>query len=62
MTDFIKIALAIVLIVAIVAIGPLLTIWALNTLFPVLAIPYAIETWFAIVLLVGALKARITVK
>jgi len=62
MTDFIKIALAIVLIVALVAIGPLLTIWALNTLFPVLAIPYAIETWFAVVLLVGALKARITVK
>jgi hypothetical protein len=62
MTDFIKIALAIVLIVALVAIGPLLTIWALNTLFPVLSIPYAIETWFAVVLLVGALKARITVK
>ena len=62
MTDFIKIALAIVLIVALVAIGPLLTIWALNTLFPVLAIPYAIETWFAVVLLVSALKARITVK
>lgn len=27
--------------------GPLLVIWSLNTLFPVLAIPYALETWFA---------------
>ena len=31
--------------------GPLLTIWALNTLFPALAIVYTWETWAAIVLL-----------
>jgi len=31
--------------------GPLLTIWALNTLFPALAIVYTWETWTAIVLL-----------
>lgn len=31
--------------------GPLLTIWALNTLFPALAIAYNFETWCAVVLL-----------
>ena len=28
--------------------GPLVTIWALNTLFPVLAIPYTFWTWLAV--------------
>ena len=28
--------------------GPFITIWALNTLFPVLAIPYTVETYFAV--------------
>ena len=27
--------------------GPFLTLWALNTLFPVLNIPYTFETWAA---------------
>lgn len=39
-------AFAILLII----VGPLLTIWALNTLFPVLAIPYSLETWAAVIL------------
>lgn len=46
-------------IVLIVIAGPLLGIWALNTLFPVLAIPYSIETWFAVVLLSGLSKTTI---
>ena len=35
------------LIVLVVVAGPLLLIWALNTLFPVLAIPYTGWTWLA---------------
>jgi len=27
--------------------APLATIWSLNTLFPVLTIPYTLETWLA---------------
>lgn len=42
--------------------GPLLTIWALNTLFPVLAIQYTLETWAAIVLMGMFFRANITVK
>lgn len=49
-------------IVLIVIVGPLLGIWALNTLFPALAIPYTLETWFAVVLLSGLSKTGITRK
>jgi hypothetical protein len=62
MTDIIKIVLVTALIIFFIVIGPLLTLWALNTLFPVLAIPYTLETWAAVVLLAGALKAKVTVK
>ena len=53
--------IAILLIVAIVA-GPLATVWALNTLFPALAIPYTIETWLAVIVLGGVFKANVTAK
>ncbi len=43
-------------LVAVISFGPLLTIWALNTLFPVLAIPYTFWTWLATVVLFGGLK------
>ncbi len=45
-----------VLIVAIIIVGPLLSIWALNTLFPVLAIPYTLETWAAMALVGGLFR------
>lgn len=41
------------LFIALVILGPLLTIWSLNTLFPVVAIPYTIETWAAALILGG---------
>jgi hypothetical protein len=45
-----------VLVVIIVIFGPLLSIWSLNTLFPVLAIPYTLETWAAILLVSGLFR------
>jgi hypothetical protein len=57
-----KAIILLLIIVALVVIGPLATIWALNTLFPSLAIPYAIETWAAVVVLGGALRANVSVK
>jgi hypothetical protein len=57
-----ELLLAFVLIVILVALGPLLTIWALNTLFPVLSIPYTIETWFSVVILGGLFKTNVTTK
>lgn len=43
----------IVLIVALVLLTciPIAAIWALNTLFPVLAIPYTFWTWLAAIVL-----------
>jgi len=41
------------IIIAVIIVGPLLSIWALNTLFPVLAIPYTVDTWLAMVLVGG---------
>jgi hypothetical protein len=42
--------------------GPFITIWALNTLFPVLAIPYTIETYFAVIALGIFLNTNISSK
>ena len=62
MSDVVKIVLLIGLIIFLVVVGPFLTIWALNTLFPVLAIGYTIETWAAIILLGGFLRANVNLK
>jgi hypothetical protein len=43
-------------------IGPFLTIWALNTLFPALAIPYSLDTWAAVILIKGLLTVQVTNK
>lgn len=61
MNDIIKIVLGLALIILLIVIGPILTIWALNTLFPVVAIPYTIETWFAVVILGAFLKSKVSV-
>ena len=51
-----------VLIVIIVIFGPLLSIWALNTLFPVLAIQFTFWTWCAVVVLGTFFRANVSVK
>lgn len=38
-----------VFVVLMIAIGPLVVIWSLNTLFPLLAIPYTFWTWLAVI-------------
>jgi hypothetical protein len=50
------------LIVLIVVAGPLLLIWALNTLFPVLAIPYTGWTWLAALILGATVSPTVRVK
>jgi len=54
--------LAILAVIFLFIVGPLLVIWSINTLFPVLAIPYDIWTWLAVVILFGAIRANVTVK
>lgn len=62
MTDVIKLILALAFIVFVIAIGPLLTIWAVNTLFPNLAIAYTLETWFAVVVLGAFMRTKVSLK
>jgi|688.fasta_scaffold987248_1 hypothetical protein len=45
-------------ILLVLAAGPLLIVWSLNTLFPALLIPYTLNTWAAAVLLGGLLSAK----
>lgn len=51
-----KVTLLLIFVVVVVVFGPLLTIWSLNTLFPVLAIPYSIETWLATAVIAGIFR------
>ena len=53
-----KVILWVVVIIALIALGPLLTIWSMNVLFPALAIPYNLETWAAVIILGGLFNAR----
>jgi hypothetical protein len=46
----------IILLILLIILGPIVTIWSLNTLFPVLAIPYTVETWVAAVVIAGIIR------
>lgn len=52
----------IALVVALIVAGPLLVIWALNTLFPVVAIPYTVWTWLAALILGATVSPTVRVK
>lgn len=41
--------------------GPIFVIWALNALFPALAIPTTIETWAAVLILKSFLSLTVSV-
>ena len=47
--NYLNIALLAILILVLLLVSPIFTIWALNTLFPVLAIPMNIWTWLAVI-------------
>ena len=54
-----KLFLFAVLMILLVIFGPVLTIWSINTLFPVADIPYTIETWAAAIILAGIFKTTV---
>jgi hypothetical protein len=54
-----KISMLIALIILsafIVIAGPFVLIWSINTLFPVLAIEYTLDTWLAVIIVLIFLK------
>lgn len=42
--------------------GPIAMIWAFNTLFPAVAIPYTFETWLAAFIIPAVFKTNISTK
>ena len=55
--------IGIILVAALVIVcGPLAAIWALNTLFPALAIPYTLETWLAAFIIQAVFKSEVSFK
>jgi len=46
------------LIIIVLILSPFLTIWSLNILFPVLEIPYTLDTWAAVILLGLAFQGK----
>ncbi len=52
----------VVLAVLILIGGPIAAIWALNTLFPALAIPYTLETWLAAFIIQAVIKSEVSIK
>ncbi len=62
MSNFLGVVGIVALIAVLIIAGPLLILWALNTLFPVLAIPYTVWTWLAALILGSTLSPTIRVK
>ena len=60
--DIITIIAVLAFAVLAVIFGPLATIWAVNTLFPLLAIPYNFYSWLAVVLLNLTLRSSVSFK
>lgn len=56
------IILGAILVIALVAVGPLLTLIALNTLFPTLAIPYTFGTWLATLWVMAVINRKVKTK
>jgi len=49
----------VVTLFAMVLFIPFVLVWTLNTLFPVLAIPYNIKTWGAALIIMAIMKPRV---
>jgi hypothetical protein len=54
-----KIILALAFLVFLIVIGPIASIWALNTLFPVLNIPLDFNHWLAAAVLMAVVKTTV---
>jgi membrane protein implicated in regulation of membrane protease activity len=48
--------------VLLIVIGPIATIWALNTLFPALNIQLGFDTWLAVAVITAVFKTTISKK
>jgi len=57
-----KVLAILAIAILLVVFAPIALIWAMNTLFPALAIPYTVETWFAAFIIPAALRSEVSFK
>ena len=51
-----------ILLILLIIVGPFIVIWAWNILFGAyVAVGYSIETWFAVMVLLGAIHSPVSV-
>lgn len=55
MSGLFKLIFGVAFLIIAIVFGPIVGIWSLNTLFPVLRIPYTLDTWVAFFLLFGSI-------
>jgi len=55
-----NIAIIIALAALVIIFAPFAFIWGLNTLFPVLAIPYSFESWLAVFVINAFFKSAVS--
>ena len=58
--DILKIVAILAFAVLALIFGPLATLWAVNTLFPMLAIPYNFYSWLAVVVINLTLRSNVS--
>ena len=56
MKNIVIATLVIIAVLSLIFIAPFVVIWALNTLFPVLAIPFTWQTWLSVNVLFSVVK------
>ena len=62
MNSNITIVALVAFVIAVIAFGPWVTIWALNTLFPLLVIPFNLATWFAVIWIGAFFQVKVKTK
>lgn len=60
--DILSILAVLAFAIFVAVIGPFAVIWSLNTLFPILSIPYTFYSWLAVVALNVFWKSTVTFK
>lgn len=58
----VNIVIGLLVVLLLLALVPLATIWALNTVFPLLTIPYTWQTWLAVAFLTSLVNATVSFK
>ncbi len=59
MKNIVIATLVIIAVLSLIFIAPFVVIWALNTLFPVLAIPFTWQTWLSVNVLFSVVKLSV---